>query len=88
MKEANTEPIEINLEEMFQFALNTEEASINPGKDSEGNPRNSKETKTETIIPQKQGGKGKSHKKNRGKSSILKGQEIPSCDFCGQKGHT
>jgi hypothetical protein len=52
MKEANTEPIEMNLEELFQFALNTEEDSINPGKDSEGNPRNSKETKTEnTTIP-------------------------------------
>jgi hypothetical protein len=83
MKEANTEPIEMNLEELFQFALNIEEASINPGKDSEGNPRNSKETKTETIIPRKQG-----DKKNRGKYSILKGQEIPSCDFCGRKGHT
>jgi hypothetical protein len=80
MKEANTEPIEMNLEELFQFALNIE--------NSEGNPRNSKEMKTETIIPRKQGGKGKSHKKNRGKSSILKGQEIPSCDFCGRKGHT
>jgi hypothetical protein len=85
MKEANTEPIEMNLEE---FALNIEEASINPGKDSEGNPRNRKETKTETTIPRKQGGKGKSHKKNGGKSSILKSQEIPSCDFCGRKGHT
>jgi hypothetical protein len=78
----------MNLEELFQFTLNIEEASINPGKDSEGNPRNSKETKTETMIPRKQGGKGKSHKKNRGKSFILKGQEIPSCDFCGRKGHT
>jgi hypothetical protein len=85
MKEANTEPIEMNLKELFQFALNIEEASINPGKDSEGNPRNSKETKTETIIPRKKIGKGESLKKNRGKSSILKGQEIPSCDFCGQK---
>jgi hypothetical protein len=46
MKEANTEPIEMNLEELFQFALNIEEASINPGNDSEGNPRNCKETKT------------------------------------------
>jgi hypothetical protein len=64
MKETNTEPIVMNLEELFQFALNIEEASINPGKDSEGNPRNSKETKTDTIIPRKQGGKGKSHKKN------------------------
>jgi hypothetical protein len=63
MKEANTEPIEMNLEELFQFALNIEEASINPGKDTEGNPRNSKETKTETTIPRKQGGKGKNHKK-------------------------
>jgi hypothetical protein len=89
MKEANTEPIEMNLEELFQFAHNIEEASINPGKDSEGNPRNSKETKTETIIPRKQGGKGKNnHKKNRDRSSIHKGQGIPSCDFCGRKGHT
>jgi hypothetical protein len=30
MKEANTEPIEMNLEELFQFAINIEEASINP----------------------------------------------------------
>jgi hypothetical protein len=89
MKEANTEPIEMNLEELFQFALNIEEASINPGKDAEGNPRNSKETKTENTIPHKQGGKGKNnHKKNRDRSSILKGQEIPSCDFCGRKVHT
>jgi hypothetical protein len=88
MKEANTEPIEMNLEELFQFALNIEEASINPGKDSEGNPRNSKEKKIDTVIPRKQGGKGKSLTKNKGKSSILKGQEIPSCDLCGRKGHT
>jgi hypothetical protein len=65
MKEANTEPIEMNLEEFFQFALNIEEASINPGKDSEGNTRNSKETNIDTVIPRKQGGKGKSHKKKR-----------------------
>jgi hypothetical protein len=88
MKEANTEPIEINLEELFQFALNIEEAAINSGKDSEGNPRNSKEQRTETSIPQKQGGKGKNHKKSRGKHSILKDHELPSCDFCGRKGHT
>jgi hypothetical protein len=88
MKEANTEPIKMNLEELFQFTLNIEEASINPGKDSEGNPWNSKETKTETTIPRKQGGKGKNHKNNRDRSSILKGQEVPSCDFCGRKGHT
>jgi hypothetical protein len=75
MKEANTEPIEMNLEELFQFALNIEEASINPGKDYGGNPRNSKETKTETTIPRKQGGRGKNnHKKSRDRSSILKGQ--------------
>jgi hypothetical protein len=49
----------MNLEELFQFALNIEEAKINPGKDSEVNPRNSKETKTETIIPRKQGVKEK-----------------------------
>jgi hypothetical protein len=74
MKEANTEPIEMNLEELFQFALNIEEASINPGKDAEGNPQNSKEPKMESTIPLKQGGKGKNHKKNGGKYSILKGQ--------------
>jgi hypothetical protein len=34
MKEANTEPIGMYLEELFQFSLNIEEASINPGKDS------------------------------------------------------
>jgi hypothetical protein len=62
MKEANTEPIEMNLEELFQFALNIKEASINPGKDYEGNSRN-REKKTETIIPRKHGGQGKSHKK-------------------------
>jgi hypothetical protein len=43
MKEANTEPIEMSLEDLFQFALNIEEAVINPGKDSEGNPPDSKE---------------------------------------------
>jgi hypothetical protein len=35
MKEAITEPIEMSLEDLFQFALNIEEAAINPGKDSE-----------------------------------------------------
>jgi hypothetical protein len=88
MKDANTEPIEMNLEELFQFTLNIDEAAMNPGKDSEGNPWNSKEQITETTIPRKQGGKGKNHKKSGGKSSIVKGQEIPSCDFCGRKGHT
>jgi hypothetical protein len=56
MKEANTEPIKMNIEELFQLTLNIEEALINPGKDSEGNPRNRKETKTETTISRKQGG--------------------------------
>jgi hypothetical protein len=88
MKETNTEPIKMNLEELFQFALNIEEAAINPRHDSEGNPRNSKEQRTETTIPRKQGGKGKNHKKSGGKSSLLKGQELPSCNFCGRKGHT
>jgi hypothetical protein len=87
MKEANTEPIEMSLEDLFQFALNIEEADFNPGKDSEGNIRNNKEQKTETSIPRKQGGKDKNHKKNGGRASILKGQELPSCDFCGIKGH-
>jgi hypothetical protein len=75
-------------EDLFQFALIIEEAAINPGKDAEGNPKNSKEQKTETSIPRKQGGKGKTHKKSGGKSSILKRQDLPSCDFCGRKGHT
>jgi hypothetical protein len=85
MKEANTEPIKMSLEDLFQFALNIEEAAINPGKDYEGNPRNSKEQKTDTSIPWNQGGKGKNHKKNGGKASILKGQALPSCDFCCTK---
>jgi hypothetical protein len=38
MKEANTEPIEMSLEDVFQFSLNIEESAINPGKDAEGNP--------------------------------------------------
>jgi hypothetical protein len=88
MKEANTEPIEMSLKELFQFALNIEEAAITPGNESEGNPRNSKEQKTENSIPRKQGGKGKNHKKSGGKTSILKGQELPSCDVCGRKVHT
>jgi hypothetical protein len=46
IKEANTEPIEISLENLFQFSLNIEEAAINPGKDSEGNHPNSKEHNT------------------------------------------
>jgi hypothetical protein len=56
MKEASTEPIKTYLEDLFQFALNIEESEINPGKDAEGSPRNSKESKTETTIPRKQGG--------------------------------
>jgi hypothetical protein len=46
MKEANTEPIEISLEALFQFTLNVEEAAVNPGKDSEVNARSIKDTKT------------------------------------------
>jgi hypothetical protein len=78
----------MSLKDLFQFALNIKEAVINPGKDSEENPRNSNKQKTETSIPWKQGGKGKNHKKNGVKASILKAQELPSCDFCGRKGHT
>jgi hypothetical protein len=85
MKEPNTEPNEMSLEDLFQFALNIEEAAISHGKDAEGNPLNSKEQKTETSIPQMQGGKFKIQKKSGGKSSILKGQNLPSCDFCGRK---
>jgi hypothetical protein len=58
-KEANTEPIDISLEVLFQFAHNILEAAIDHGKDAEGNPRNSKEQKTETSIPRKQGVKVK-----------------------------
>jgi hypothetical protein len=66
--------IEMYLEDLLQFALNIEEAAINPGKYSEGNPRNSKEQKTDTSIPRNQGIKDENHKKNGGKTSILKGQ--------------
>jgi hypothetical protein len=59
MKEANTKPTEMSLEDLFHFALNIEEATINPGKDYEGNPRNSEEQKTETSIPRNQGVKVK-----------------------------
>jgi hypothetical protein len=45
----------MTLEELFQFALNIEEAVVNHGKDYEGNALRSKETKTETIIHRKQG---------------------------------
>jgi hypothetical protein len=55
MKEANKEPIEMSLKDLFQFMMHIEEAAINPGKDAEGNPRNSKESKTKTSIPGKQG---------------------------------
>jgi hypothetical protein len=55
MKEAKTEPIEMSLKDLFQFALNIEEAAFNPGKGSEGNIWNRKEHKTETSITQKQG---------------------------------
>jgi hypothetical protein len=53
MKDAKTEPIEMNLEELFQFALNIEDAAINPVNYCEGNPRNSKEQRTETTIARK-----------------------------------
>jgi hypothetical protein len=39
MKEAKTEPTEMPLEDLFQFALNIEESVIKPGKDAEGNPK-------------------------------------------------
>jgi hypothetical protein len=43
--------------------------------------------KSRRLKPQFLGG-SKNHKKSGGKTSILKGQELPSCDFCGRKGHT
>jgi hypothetical protein len=76
------------LEDLFQFVLNIEKAAINPGKDAEGNPWNSKEQKTKTLIPRNQGVKGKNHKKGGIKSSIFKDQDFASCDFCGRKGQT
>jgi hypothetical protein len=84
MKEANKEPIEMSLEDLFQFAMNIEESVINPGKDAEGNPRYSKETnsleaggwETLEIIRKVE------------PNLLLKGQDLPSCDFCGRKGHT
>jgi hypothetical protein len=42
IKEANTEPFEMKLKELFQFALIIEEAPVNPGKNSEGNARSSR----------------------------------------------
>jgi hypothetical protein len=51
----------MSLQDLFQFARNIEEAPINPGKDADGNPRNSKEQETETAIPRKQVGKDRSH---------------------------
>jgi hypothetical protein len=72
----------------MKLIINIEEAVINPVKDYERNPQNSKEQRTKTTNPRKQGGNGKNHKKNGGESSILKGQELPSCGFCGRKGHT
>jgi hypothetical protein len=88
-QEANIEPIKMSLEALFQFALNIEELAVNPGRDYEGNARSSKKTKTETTVPRKQGGgKGNSNqKRSGGKSSILKGQDGPSCNFCGIQGH-
>jgi hypothetical protein len=68
MKEANTEQIEMSLDDLFQFTHNIEESAINPGKDSEGSARSSKDSKTETAIPRKQGdGKGKNQKKSERK---------------------
>jgi hypothetical protein len=55
MKEANTEPIEMSLKDLFQCAINIKEAAINPGKDAEGNPQNSKDQKTK---PQFLGSRG------------------------------
>jgi hypothetical protein len=80
----------MSIEALFQFALNIEESAVNPGKDSEGNARSSKDTNTETTFPRKQGGgQSKGNQKRRGgKSSILKGQERPSCDVCVKMGHT
>jgi hypothetical protein len=89
-EEADTEPIIISLEALFHFALNIEDAVLNPGKDSEGNARSSKEVKTETTVPQNQGcGKGKGdQKRSGGNSSILKGQDRLYCHFRGKSGHT
>jgi hypothetical protein len=87
MKEANTEPIDMSLEELFQFALNIEEAEINPGKILRAILAISKSREPKPDSSEA-GGKGKNHKKSGGKNSILKGQELPSSYFCGREGHT
>jgi hypothetical protein len=46
MKEANQTPLEIPLEEMLDFALNIEEAAVNPGTDAEVNSNYSNFKKT------------------------------------------
>jgi hypothetical protein len=60
IKEANTEPIEMNLEEFFQFALNIKEASINPGKDSEGNIGIVRKRKQKPLLIESKGVREKS----------------------------
>jgi hypothetical protein len=47
-----------------------------------------KSRETRPLFLESRGGKGKNNKKSGGKTSILKGQELPSCDFCVRKGHT
>jgi hypothetical protein len=56
VKEANKDPIKMYLKYLFQFALKIEEETINPSRGDEGNPRNSKESKTEISIARKPGG--------------------------------
>jgi hypothetical protein len=56
----------MTLEALFQFALNIEEAAINTGKDSEGNARCCKDSKTKNAVPRNQGGgKGKNNHKKK-----------------------
>jgi hypothetical protein len=60
-------PIEMTLEALFNFDINIEEATVNPGKDAEGNAKIRKDSKTETTVPSKQGG---------GKANITRKVEV------------
>jgi hypothetical protein len=88
MKNAKTAPIEISLEDLFQFALNIEEAVINPGKDSGAILGIAKSRKPKPQLLRSRGVKVKIIRRVEEKTSILKDQEFPSCLFGGRKGHT
>jgi hypothetical protein len=86
MKEANKIPSKMPLDELLDYALNVEEAAVNPGIDNEGNSNNLNNKKTETTVPKKKGGRTGKFKKG-GYKSILDGQERPTCTVCDENGH-